>query len=192
MPAMSDAEFAAVYDRYYPRIRGFILAGVRDPWQADDLTQETFLRARRRIGTLQDPGKLKPWLFRIAYNICRDHHRAARSPAGGLAVLDGDVAIADPRQPEKRLEQEQMSACVQRHIAMLPASYRSVLWLFDVLGFTHEEIAATLGLETGNVKVRLHRARRKLKTILEQRCHFERDERNIFVCVPAAGDASGE
>ena len=59
-----------------------------------------------------------------------------------------------------------------------------MLWLFDVLGFTHKEIAQVLAIDVGNVKVRLHRARKKMKSILEANCRFERDERNIFVCVP--------
>ncbi len=52
-------------------------------------------------------------------------------------------------------------------------------------GFTHQEIAETLGISVENVKVKLHRARKRLKTILEEKCAFERDERNVFICMPA-------
>ena len=185
MATMSDKDFAALYDRYYSRIHGFIQARVEDAWQADDLTQETFLQARRRIDSLRDSGKIQPWLFRIAYNMCQDHHRAANSRPGIVIPLDGEIGIADPHRPEKWLEQQQMCSCVQKHIQLLPDSYRTVLWLYDALGLTHKEIGEVLEINAGNVKVRLHRARKKMRTILEENCRFEHDERNIFVCVPS-------
>ena len=184
MAQMSDKDFAALYDRYYERIRGFIRARVRDTWHADDLAQESFLRARQRVDSLRDPSKIKPWLFRIAYNTCQDHFRGANGRPGTLIPLEREIGIADPHQPEKWLERQEMCTCVQKHIQLLPDSYRSVLWLYDVLGFTHKEIGEVLEIDAGNVKVRLHRARKKMKAILEANCRFERDERNVFVCVP--------
>jgi len=184
MATMSDKDFAALYDKYYDRIHGFIGARVRDTWHADDLTQDTFLQARQRMGTLRDIGKIKPWLFRIAYNTCQDHYRGANARPGIVIPLEGETGITDPRRPEKWLEQQQMCRCVQKHIQLLPDAYRTVLWLYDVLGFTHKEIGEVLEIDAGNVKVRLHRARKKMKAILEENCRFERDERNVFVCVP--------
>jgi RNA polymerase sigma-70 factor (ECF subfamily) len=81
-------------------------------------------------------------------------------------------------------EQHQMSACVQDKIRLLPDSYQTVLVLFDLMEFSHQESAEILDISIENVKVRLHRARRKLKTILEQECKFEVDERNVFICLP--------
>lgn len=188
MATVSDKEFAALYDRYYARINGFIQARVRDPWHADDLTQETFLQARRRIDTLRDCGKFKPWLFRIAYNTCQDHYRTTKDQSGTVLPQDGAIGIADSCHPEKWLEQQQMGACVHKQIQLLPDAYRSVLYLYDVLGFTHKEISEVLDIDVGNVKVRLHRARKKMKAILEANCRFERDERNIFVCLPKETD----
>ena len=185
MATMSDKDFAAIVDLYYSRIRGFIRARVKDEWHADDLTQETFLQARRCMGTLRDLGKIKPWLFRIAYNTCQDHYREASGRPGTLILLEGEIGIADTHRPEKWLEQQQMCICVQKHIQLLTDAYRTVLWLYDVLGFTHKEIGEVLEIDAGNVKVRLHRARKKLKAILEANCRFERDERNVFVCVPS-------
>jgi RNA polymerase sigma-70 factor (ECF subfamily) len=184
MAVMSDESFAAVYDRYYDRLCGFIRARVRDAWQAEDLTQETFLQARRRIDSLRDMACIKPWLFRIAYNICQDHFRAKQNQLASDRPMDDAEGVIHPHRPEKWFEQQQMGACLQKQILLLPASYRTVLWLYDVLGFTHKEIAEVLAIEEGTMKVRLHRARRKMKTILESNCRFERDERNIFVCVP--------
>jgi RNA polymerase sigma-70 factor (ECF subfamily) len=186
MTAVSDKEFSAIYDDYYLRIRGFIRASVRDEWYADDLTQETFLRARRHIDSLRDLGKIKSWLFRIAHHKCLDHYRSGKNRPADFIPLDGATGIADSAAPEKKLEQKQMNTCVNRHLMLLPASYRTVLWLFDVQGFTQKEIAEVMDVDVGNIKVRLHRARKKMKAILESNCRFERDDRNIFVCVPKA------
>ena len=60
-----------------------------------------------------------------------------------------------------------------------------VLWLFDVEGYTHKEIAEILGIDVSNVKVRLHRARNKMRKILNDNCKFERDSQNVFVCLPS-------
>jgi RNA polymerase sigma-70 factor (ECF subfamily) len=85
---------------------------------------------------------------------------------------------------QKELEQRQMGECVQNQINLLPDTLRTVLVLFDIMEFGHQEIADILGLTIKNVKVRLHRARKKLKAILEEKCTFERDERNVLVCTP--------
>ena len=77
-----------------------------------------------------------------------------------------------------------MSQCVQDKVNLLPESLRSVLIFADVMEFSHQEIANFLGLSVENVKVRVHRARKKLKKILEEKCTFEVDERNVLVCEP--------
>ena len=74
--------------------------------------------------------------------------------------------------------------CVQVEIDRLPESLRTVLFLSDVMEFSHREIAEVVGITVENVKVRLHRARKKLKELLEQKCTFETDERNVLVCEP--------
>ena len=85
---------------------------------------------------------------------------------------------------QKDLEQREMGQCVQNQIDLLPQSLRAVLFLFDLMELNHQEIADTLGITIENVKVRLHRARKKLKTILKEKCTFEKDERNVLVCNP--------
>jgi RNA polymerase sigma-70 factor (ECF subfamily) len=173
-----------IVDRYHDRIRKFILVTVKDEWAADDLTQETFLRAQNNLASLRDPTKISAWLFQVAYNLCMDHLRSA-----SRRVLEDieTVELSSPSDlisPAKELERNEMSLCVQIKALLLPQSYRTVLWLFDMAGFTLQETAEILSIRTDNAKVRLHRARKKLKAILEENCRFERDERNVFICVP--------
>jgi RNA polymerase sigma-70 factor (ECF subfamily) len=77
-----------------------------------------------------------------------------------------------------------MSNCVQGVVNLLPESLRSVVILFDMGDLSHREIAEILDTTVGNVKVRLHRGRKKLKVLLEERCTFEIDERNTLICEP--------
>ncbi len=173
-----------MYDDYYQRIRGFIRACVRDEWSTDDLTQETFIRVRQNMGSLKNSSKIKSWMFRVAYNVCQDHFRSVNGSQKKLTPLDRSMGLTNTILPDFQLEQQQMNACVYKQFKLLPKDYRTVIWLFDIQGFTHKEIARILSEDIGNLKVRLHRARKKMKSILEKSCQFERDHRNTFVCVP--------
>jgi len=183
-------EFWDIYDQYYTKVRKFILTLVKDEWMADDLIQETFLKIQNNLKDLKDPSKLSSWIFRIAYNLCQDHFRQlkrsrkeTRIDQEGMEDFKESLIQKGP-DIQKELEQRQMGKCVQDQINLLPESMRTVLLLFDIMEFNHQEIADILGSTVKNVKVRLHRARKKLKPILEEKCAFERDERNVLVCLP--------
>jgi len=182
-------EFLEIYNQYYTRVRRFILALVKDQWVADDLIQETFLRVQQSLATLKDSSKLSSWIFRIAHNLCQDHFRqlkaTRRNDGMGLMLAEGleEESIQEVFM-QKELEQREMGRCVQSQIDLLPDPLRTVLVLFDIMECSHQEIADILGITVNNVKVRLHRARKQLKPILEEKCTFERDGRDVLVCIP--------
>lgn len=188
-------EFWDIYDQYYARVRKFIQTLVKDEWVADDLIQETFLRIQEKMENLRDPSKLSSWIFRIAYNLCQDHFRQLKISRKEEGIEEGgmedlkEALIQKGPDIQKELEQRQMGECVQNQINLLPESLRTVLLLFDILEFSHQEISDILGITVKNVKVRLHRARKKLKAILEEKCTFEKDERNVLICTPASNEA---
>jgi len=182
-------EFWEIYDPYYSKVRKFILALVKDPWTADDLIQETFLKVQQNLGTLKDSSKLSSWIYRIAYNLCQDLFRQGKAERNkDTTSLEQTESLAEGFIQDvliqKELEQREMGRCVQNQIDLLPEPLRAVLVLFDIMECSHQEIADILGITVANVKVRLHRAREKLKPILEEKCAFERDERNVLVCTP--------
>jgi len=183
-------EFFEIYDRYYQRVRNFILATVRDEWAADDLTQETFIRVQKNLNTLKDSSKLVSWIFRIAHNLCRDHFRNLKRTSSHECELDEARDVFKEAMVQKRLEQDQMSSCVQDVVRLLPESFRSVITLFDMAELSHREIADILDMTVENVKVRLHRARKELRALLEKKCTFEVDERNVLTCEPEDGSNS--
>jgi RNA polymerase sigma-70 factor (ECF subfamily) len=190
IPAANDSdrtaamEFFEIYDQYYKRVRNFILASVRDEWAADDLTQETFIRVQKNLHTLNDSSKLASWVFRIAHNLCQDHFRDLKRASWNECELTEAKDVFKEAMVQKRLEQCEMSSCVQGVVGLLPESFRSVIRLFDMAELSHREIAETLDITVENVKVRLHRARKELRALLEKKCTFEVDERNVLTCEP--------
>ena len=183
-------EFWDIYDQYYAKVRKFILTLVKDEWVADDLIQETFLKIQNNLKNLKDPSKLSSWIFRIAYNLCQDHFRQLKRSRKEESIDQEEMEhfkealIQKGPDIQKELEQRQMGECVQDQVNLLPESLKTVLALYDMMEFSHQEIAEILGITVKNVKVRLHRARKRLKPIFEERCTFERDERNVLVCIP--------
>jgi RNA polymerase sigma-70 factor (ECF subfamily) len=179
--------FYSIFDQYHDRLKKFVTITVKNEWVADDIVQEVFVRAQSKIDTLKDNHKIGSWLFRIAYRQCMDHFRKERRKAPEEVEDFPEADASSSSTMQKKLEQHQMSVCVQNQMLLLPENYRTVIWLFDVLGFTLEEAADILELSVENVKIRLHRARKKLKTILNQKCSFEKDERNVLLCEPKNG-----
>jgi RNA polymerase sigma-70 factor (ECF subfamily) len=176
-------DFLEIHDQFYERIKKFILASVRDESVADDLVQDTFIRIQENLDSVKDPSKVSSWIFRIAYNLCQDHFRSRKKSSSHEEIHDGLVNLQETPL-HKKVEQGEMSQCVQDKLNLLPESLRSVLIFADVMEFSHQEIANILGLSVENVKVRVHRARKKFKKILEEKCTFEVDERNVLVCEP--------
>jgi RNA polymerase sigma-70 factor, ECF subfamily len=177
-------EFWEIYDQHYFRVEKVIVALVRDEWAAEDLTQETFVRVQGHLADLKDPAKLSSWVFRIAYNLCQDHFREKGKSLTTDSSDHEESEIAEESSTEKQFDQHQMGECVRHEIDRFPESLRAAIILSDMLEFSHREMADILGITVENVKVRVHRARKKLKTLLEQKCVFEGDERNVLVCMP--------
>jgi RNA polymerase sigma-70 factor (ECF subfamily) len=170
-------DFWKIYDQYYDSIRKFILAYVKDEWVADDLIQEAFIKAQKNLNSVKEPAKLSSWIFRIAHNLCHDHYRQSKN-------IQQEIVSFKEAVVQKELEQQQMGECVQDKMDLLPPDYRSVLILSDIMAFSHKEIAEILEISVSNVKVRIHRARKKFRSILEDHCSFEVDERSVLVCDP--------
>ncbi len=184
-PTLSEME------RHRSALTRYIRYLVRDGAEAEDLAQETFVRAHRQYGTLRDPAALTAWLYKIATHVSIDHlrqrtrtiERQADSPVEDLKIAD-----TEQLSPLNVIQQTEMSECVQRYLANLTDAYKAVLLLHDADGFTADEIAHLLELPPSTVKMRLHRARRQLQAALNEACAFERDERGVFVCEPKSGE----
>jgi len=176
-------DLLGIHDQYYHRVKKFILASVKNESVAEDLVQETFIKIQENLDSLRDPDKISSWIFCIAYHLCQDHFRVSKKSSCQEEIHDGLVTPQE-RTVQEELEQEEMSRCVQDKLSLLPEAQRGVIIFADIMDFSHQEIADILGLTVENVKVRLHRARKRLKTILEKECTFEVDERSVLICEP--------
>lgn len=186
--AVSSADLFAAYQ---PRIRRYILSMVHDPMEADDLTQEVFLQAHRKLGSLRDSDALAPWLYRIATHVCYDRFRKwSRQPAIEPLDINGSVdgspsEIDEPRL-DRVIERAEMTTCVRGFLDDLSDEYRQVILLHDMEGLTNPEIAKMLDVSLDAVKIRIHRARRRLQAALGANCDFSKDESGVLVCEPAS------
>lgn len=187
-----DLSSADLFEAYQGRIRQHVLSIVHDPHEADDLTQEVFLQAHRKLASLRDPDAVVAWLYRIATHVCYDRFRQrARqpipSPLDDTGSTDAPSVVGLSEEPSlgRAIEQEEMSSCVRSYLDDLSDDYRTVIILHDLEALTNVEIAELLGVSLDAVKIRLHRARRKLATALAGHCEFSRDEYDVFVCEPA-------
>ena len=156
-------------EQHRPTVTRYIRFLIRDSAEAEDLPQETFLRAHQQRETLRDPGALESWLYQIATHLSIDRMRQrARSANRMLEKPAEDLPIVDQKRSPFTIVQNEMSSCVQLYVAQLSDPYRSVLLLHDAHGLTAEEIANRLQLPLTTVKMRLHRARRRLQADLDR------------------------
>ena len=178
---------------YRSRIHRYVLSMVHDPVEADDLTQEVFLQAYRKLGSLRDPDALTSWLYRIATHVCYDRFRKwSRQPRLEPLDVSGSITASpagegmDAARLDRLIERTEMSACVRGFLEELSDEYRQVILLHDLEGLTNPEVAEMIGVSLNAVKIRLHRARRKLHAALAANCDFAHDAHGVFVCEEAA------
>lgn len=189
-PASDFREAGALFQGYHDRIYRYIRSIVHDPSEAEDLTQDTFLRAYCRRDSLRDSSAVRGWLYRIATRVCLDRLRQ-RIPQVSIDGEEGarHAAAAPSRDPSalEQAERAETSACVQRCLDYLPDSYRAVILLYEAHSLTAPEIARLLGVSLGAVKIRLHRAHRRLQEVMEIGCAVSQSACGVPCCEPKAG-----
>jgi RNA polymerase sigma-70 factor (ECF subfamily) len=154
--------FETLYRRYSARVYGLCIRLARNAAEAQDCTQETFIRAWRHLGTFRGQSSLATWLHRIAVNEVLGRKRRATVEERHLQVIyaeSGQRADVPPDQGE--LEE------LEKAIGQLPERAREVFVLHRIYGYTHEETADMLKIAVGTCKSQLHRASRLLLETLE-------------------------
>jgi RNA polymerase sigma-70 factor (ECF subfamily) len=155
------AAFGRLYDRYARMVHGVLLARV-PTGEVDDLVQDVFLLALRRLPTLREVGSFGAWLATIARNRANDFHRHS-VPEDQLA---DDTSENNGEQPSATADRHTPAAAILDAIRALPDAYRETLILRLVEGMTGPEIAARTGLTHGSVRVNLHRGMQQLRAKL--------------------------
>lgn len=180
-------DIGALFEAHHDRIYRYILRMMRSPAEAEDLTQETFLRVCRHRNALRDPQAVRGWLYRIATHACLDRLRQRRpnlSLDGSEGVAESKSLVSTSPSALEIAEREETSVCVQRCLEFLPDHYRAAILLYEAHSLTAPEIADLLGLKLTTVKMRLHRASRMLHEIMECGCQVTSGSHGVPTCEP--------
>jgi len=143
------------------RLYRMAYAWTHNPHLADDLVQQTMVKALSKQRQLKDPGAAEAWLFRIMSNCLKDYYRAKRE-----VLTDDELVIVDSRTPEFETEEQQLVNNVRQAVRKLPLAQCQVITLVDLEGFTYASVSEILEIPVGTVMSRLCRGRRALREFL--------------------------
>lgn len=181
---MSDAPsplaFEDVVEELSDPLRRYLVRLVGNRATADDLLQETLLKIARALPDFEGRSSVKTWAFTIATRVATDHFRRPQNRARMVEI--DEAAQVDEPVSDQRLVIDEMNSCVREVIDSLPEDYRAALVLHDLEGQTAAQVAEIAGCSVATAKIRIHRARRRLKQALDQECRFYRDQDNVFRC----------
>jgi len=188
------AAFEFLYQLHSRRVYALCLRMVSNPPDAEDLAQEAFLQLFRKIGTFRGESAFSTWLHRMTVNVVLMRLRKKSLPAISLEeTTEPDEETGGPRKDvgaaDLRLSGAVDRVNLERSIERLPPGYKTVFVLHDVQGYEHNEIAEMMGCSVGNSKSQLHKARTRLRELLqeEQREHA-RQERHAAKTKTAQND----
>ena len=172
-----QSAFRELLQRYERPVFSLVYRMVRDRALAEDLAQETFIRAFRAIGKYNPAYKFSSWIFKIAHNLTIDHLRRKRIDTVSLqgsrhALTEEAQARTQPvvestyERPDEYVENRELGSQIEAAIGQLRPHYRTVTLLRHVEGYSYNEIAEIMDLPLGTVKTYIHRARLELKESL--------------------------
>jgi len=157
------AAFEALYRAHAGRVYALCLRLTADAAQAEERTQDAFVRAWERLATFRGDSSFSSWLYRLTVNEVLLGRRAERRREQRIVTTDDPAALERPRGAEVGAALD-----LERAVAALPPGAREVFVLHDVEGYRHEEIAELTGIAVGTSKAQLFRARRLLREALNR------------------------
>jgi RNA polymerase sigma-70 factor (ECF subfamily) len=188
----SEHDFRRLYAEYQPRIRRY-LARIVGEHDAEDLTQTVFLKVSQALKDFRRESALSTWIYRIAANTAVDWMRSAAfkqaiqqvpldAPSGEERAVQAGWRHAQPPVADQMLIRREMNRCIRQVVEELPEHDREVILLSEFEGLTNTDIADILDVSLATVKIRLHRARGRLKQALDAGCTLYHDERQGLAC----------
>jgi len=195
-----DSAFGEIMSRHKTRIFSAAMALLRNHADAEEITQDTFVRAHRGLATFRGDSSLATWLHRIAVNLARNRYwyffrrrrhstlslDAALGPEGDATF--SDLLSADAPDPSQETSRNEFVGMVEACMEALEPGHRSILAMRSVLDQSYEDIAKTLGINVGTVKSRIARARERLRRSLAEECpEFARESDPADWFEPARG-----
>lgn len=192
---MQQYDYDTIYKTYKAQIQRYLSRLVGSE-EAEDLTQETFIKVFNSLDTFRGESKLSTWIYKIATNIAIDklripsfREKIKRRTDSSVdeehchATHDGKSKCSEcSDKPDDIYIRREMNRCIRDFIERLPGPFKSVIILSELEGMKNIEIAEVLDCSLETVKIRLHRAKSKLKKIFETDCIFYRNKENELVC----------
>jgi RNA polymerase sigma-70 factor (ECF subfamily) len=177
-----EAAFVEIMQRYRGKIYGLTLSMLRNAPDAEEITQDTFIRAHRGLANFRGDSSLSTWLYRIALNLARNRYwyffrrrrqdsvSLERKLGDGSDATFADLIAADTHNPLQETATAEFSELIAGCMERLDAKHREILNMRNGLNLSYEDIARTLGINVGTVKSRIARARENLRTLLSETC----------------------
>lgn len=178
--AGDESAFAEIMQRYHGKIFGLAHNLLRNAADAEEITQDTFIRAHRGLANFRGDSSLATWLYRIALNLSRNRYwyffRRRRHDSVSLerqfnddsnATL-GDFIAADSQNPVQETVTGEFTELIASCMEKLDSRHREILTMRNILNLPYEEIARALGINVGTVKSRIARARENLRQLLSE------------------------
>ena len=161
--------FEEIYQRHHRRVYSICLRMLQNATEAEDLTQDVFIQLYRKIGSFRGDSAFTTWLHRLTVNQVLMHFRK-RNVKFEKTTEEGETpvqVVGGTENPRKMPVVDKIA--IESAIAQLPNGYRNVFVLHDVEGYEHEEVAKILGCSVGTSKSQLHKARLKLRKLLQKK-----------------------
>ncbi len=187
-------DFNHVYAIFHPKIRRYLARRVSEA-EAEDLTQTVFIRVSQALQNFMGESSLATWIYRIAANVVADKVRSPSYRYNFQESPTEEMAAASTEAPnlwtgevppaiDQHLIRKEISECIRGVVEKLPEQSCAVIKLSAFEGLKNSEIAELLGTSLETVKIRLHRARVRLKEDLNSQCRLYLDDRNELACDP--------
>lgn len=183
-------EFRQIYTEYYTKILRYIyhLTGKKE--EAEDLTQEVFIKVHEALHGFEGRSSLSTWIYKIATNTANDHFKSAFYQIGSKQTMPQEFLNENmenkniwtgekEKTSDKILEIDEMNCCIKKYIEKLNENYRMVFILSEYEGKSNNEITEILGISLETVKIRISRSRKQLKKLMEKGCEISLEEDNI-------------
>lgn len=189
----NQLEFSDIYKEFHGKILNFLTRLVGEN-EAEEVAQEVFEKISQNLTRFKRESKLSTWIYRIATNAALDKLKSAsfkHSQSGPFAPfplhepeMEGPISTGKnkPASVDKKIIKDEMNECIREFVDRLSPEYRTIITLKELEGFTNREIAEILEISIDTAKIRLHRARAKLRQSLETGCDFYHDDQNELAC----------
>jgi RNA polymerase sigma-70 factor (ECF subfamily) len=183
-------EFQQIYKEYHPKILGYLTRLTGKKIEAEDLTQEVFIKVHEALPGFKGRSSLSTWIYKIATNTANDNFKSASFQKGSKQTIPQEYLNENTenrnvwtgekeKTSDKVLESNEMNCCIKRYVEELNENYRTVFILSEYEGKSNNEIAGILGVSLETVKIRISRARKQLKKMMEKGCEISSEEGSL-------------